>query len=75
MGPGQKFLTRFGSGQFFVARVGSGQPSLVWVWKISPKNIKFFNFFPFRSKKISSGQVGKYPGQRQVGLLFTAGQK
>jgi len=30
----------------------SGQPSMVWVWiwKISPKNVKFFNFFPFRSK-------------------------
>jgi len=26
-------------------------------------------------KKISSGQVKKYPGQRQAGLLFTAGQK
>jgi len=22
--------------------------SYLWVWKISPKNIKFFNFFPFR---------------------------
>jgi len=44
----------------------------VWIWKISPKNVKFFNFFPFGSKKISSGRVKKYPGQRQVGLLFTA---
>jgi len=34
--------------------------------------IKFFNFFPFRSKKISSGRVRKYPGQRRVGILFTA---
>jgi len=49
MGSGQKFLTRVGSGQFFVTRVGSGQPFMVWVRirKISPKNVKFFNFFPF----------------------------
>jgi len=26
-------------------------------------------------KKIAPGQVQKYPGQRRVGLLFTAGQK
>jgi len=26
-------------------------------------------------QKIASGQVKKYPGQRRVGLLFTAGQK
>jgi len=67
MGPGQKFLTR----------VGSDQALMVWVriWKISPKNVKFFNFFPFGSKKITSGRVRKYPGQSRVGLLFTAGQK
>jgi len=43
MGPGQKFLTR----------VGSGQPFMVWVciWKISPKKVKFFNFFPSGQKK------------------------
>jgi len=77
MGQGQKFFTRVGSGQFFVVLVKSGQPFMVWVWiwKISPKNIKFFNFFPFRIKKISSSWVGKYPGQQRVGLLFTAGQK
>jgi len=57
MGLGQKLLTR----------VGSGQLSLVWVWiwKISPKNHKFFNFF--HSKKISSSQVKEYPGQTQLG--------
>jgi len=67
MDPGQKFLTR----------VGSGQPFMVWVriWKISPKNVKFFNFLPFGSKKIASGRVRKYPGQSRVSLLFTAGQK
>jgi len=35
-----------------------GQPSMVrvWVWKISPKDIKFFYFFPTGQKK--SLQVG-----------------
>jgi len=44
-----------GPGQFFVAWAGSGLPSMVWVWvwKISPKNVKFFIFFPSGSKKIS----------------------
>jgi len=67
MGPVQNFLTR----------VGSGQPFMVWVriWKISPKNVKIFNFFPFRVKKIASGRVRKNPGQSRVGLLFTMGQK
>jgi len=70
MGPDQKNLTQVGKGQFLVAHVGSGQPSMVWIWiwKISPKNI---NFFTFGSKKISSGQVKKYPGHSRVGLLFT----
>jgi len=45
-----------GLGQLFVSQVGSGQPSLVWVWKISPKNPKFF-------KKISSDRV-------KVGLAY-----
>jgi len=77
MGPVQNFLTGVGSGQFFLARVGTGQPFIVWVWiwKISPKNVNFFIFFSLPVKKIFSGQVKKYPGQRQVGLLFTAGQK
>jgi len=44
MGPGQKF--------FDPGRVRSGQPFMVWVWiwKISAKNLKFSNFFPFTSK-------------------------
>jgi len=67
MGTAQNFLTRIGSGQTFVSWVGSGQPYLVWVWirKIYPKNVK----------KMSSGRVEKYPGQSQVSLLFTAGQR
>jgi len=46
-----------------------------WVWKISPKIVKFFNFFPLGQKKISSGWVKKCLGQRLVGFLFTSGQK
>jgi len=46
----------------------------VWIWKISPK-ITIFQFFLPVIKKISSGRVKKYPGQRQVSLLFTARQK
>jgi len=63
------------SGQNFVAQAGLGQPSLVWVWKFSPKNFKFFNFLLFGSTKVFLGQVKKYPGKSQVGLLFTVGQK
>jgi len=54
------FTGRVGSGLvmgtfiFFVAQAGSGQVSLVWVWKISLKNPKFFYFFPFGFQKISS---------------------
>jgi len=80
MGPGQKFLTWVGSGWVNFLWLGSGRVgSAIMVWvrirKISPKNIKFFNFFPFGSKKFASGRVRKYPGQSRVGLLFTAGQK
>jgi len=56
---------------FFVARVRFGFE----FQKFPLKNVKFFNFFPFVSKKIASGRVGKYPGRSQVSLLFTAGQK
>jgi len=46
---------------FYPGRVGSA----IWFgfgfWKISPKNVKFFNFFPLESKKISSGRVKRYP--------------
>jgi len=49
MGLGQNFWFRFGS--FFAAGFRSGWVSHLWVWKISPKNPKYFNFFPFGSKK------------------------
>jgi len=65
MGPGQKFLTR----------VGSGQPFMVWVRisKIFPKNVKFFNFFPFRSKKIASDR--KVPRSKPGQPLIYCGSK
>jgi len=53
-----------GSGQFFVARVRSGQPSLVWVWKISPKNHKIFNF----CLQIKTNLIGS--GQKVLGSMF-----
>jgi len=33
------------------------------------------NYHPVRSKKITSGQVKKYPGQSRTGPIFTAGHK
>jgi len=62
------------SGQFFVPRAGPGKVSNLWIWKISPKNPKF-SFFSLWVKKISTGRIKKYPVERRVGLLFTAGQK
>jgi len=56
----------------------SGQPSLVWVWvwKMSPKNPKFFNFFPFVlgqkniywGSKVCLGRVGSGPISRRFDL-------
>jgi len=39
----------------------------VWIWKISPKNVKIFNFFPFGSKK--SLRVGSKSTQVKDGLV------
>jgi len=75
--PWKGFQVVMGLGQKILIWVGSGQPFMAWVWfwKISPKNVKFFNFFTFGSKKIFSGHFKKYLGQRRVSLLFTVGQK
>jgi len=40
-----------------------------------PLETSNFSIFSIRVKKLSSCRVKKYPGQRNVGLLFTAGQK
>jgi len=62
MGPDENFLTQVGPGQLFVARVGSCrvQLSMLWVWKISLKNVKFSIFFP-SGKKYLFGLVQKVP--------------
>jgi len=72
-GSGSKFLARVGSIFSGSGWVRSVQPSMVWVWiwKISPKNVKLFNFFPSGQKK--SPRVRSK--STRVGLLFTAGQK
>jgi len=46
-------ITIDGSGSKFLTRVRSGQPFMVWgwFWKISLKNVKFFNFCPSGQKK------------------------
>jgi len=50
---------------------GSGSKVVwVWVWKISPKNPKFFNFFSHQVKKISSGWVKKYLGQSKLAIYY-----
>jgi len=64
-GSGVKIFDPGWVGSIFVAHDRLGQLLLVWVWKISPKNTKFFSFFP-------SDWVNKY---RLVSLLFTAGQR
>jgi len=70
MGPSQKVLTLVGSHQFFVAQ---GRVSLSWFgFEFGKFPLKMLNFL---GQKIFSGQDKKYTGQRQVDLLFTAGQK
>jgi len=64
-----------GLGQIFLTRVRSAIYGLGLNLENFPWKHQFFNFFPFGSKKISSGQVKKYLRRRQVSLLFTAGQK
>jgi len=60
-----------------LGQVGSGQPSMVWVWvaKISPKNINFFNFFSLRSKKNLFRSSQKVPGSKAGRLLIYCGSK
>jgi len=73
MASGQNFLTRVGFGSIFCSSgwVRSAiYMSWVWVWKISPKKINFFHFFPFESKKISSG-----PGLNAGWPLIYCGSK
>jgi len=75
MGPGQNFLTRVRV-NFLV--LGSDRVSHLWFgfeFGKFPQKMSNFSIFSLRVKKISSGHVRKYPGQRRVSLLFTGGQK
>jgi len=60
-GSGSKNLIGVGSGQYFIAQVRLGQPYLVWVWKILPKNLKFFNFCPSDKKSHRVGSKIRRP--------------
>jgi len=59
MGPDQTFLTQ----------VRLGQPSLVWVWKISPK-IPNFAIFSLRVKKNIIGSGQKVHGSKTIRPLI-----
>jgi len=62
MGLGQKF------------RPGSGQPLMVFIWKFSPKNVKFFNFCP-SGKKNLFGSSQKVTGSKGGRPLIYSGSK
>jgi len=47
MGSGQTF---FDLGRAIFLLLWSGHVSYLWIWKIFPKNPKFFNFFPLGQK-------------------------
>jgi len=66
-GFGSKILIQVELGWFFV---GSGQPSLVWVWKISNKSIKLFNFSLGQKNLFGSGEEvpGSKTGQPLISL-------
>jgi len=49
VGSGLKFFDPSLAGSTFLLRLGLS--SLILVWKISPKNTKFFKFFPSDQKK------------------------
>jgi len=54
MSPGQNFMTRVGLGQQFMF--------WVWIWKIPPKNVKFFNFCPLgQNKSLRVGSKAGWP--------------
>jgi len=66
MGPVQKIWPGPGGVHFLL--LGSGEPSLVWVWKISPKNTKFSFFSPLGQKNLfRSGQKYAQAGSGKVG--------
>jgi len=62
-------------GSIFCGSSRSGSAIYGLGLKNFPSKCQIFQFFSLLVKKISSGRVKKCPGQRRVGLLFTAGQK
>jgi len=62
--------------KLFIQDSRSGWISHLWFgFGKFPLKTSNFLIFSLRVKKISSGSVKKYLRQRQVSLLFTAGQK
>jgi len=70
-GAGSKF---FDPSRINFLWLGSGQPFMVWVWKISPKNVKFFNFYPLGQKNLF-GLSQKVPGSKVDQPLIYCGSK
>jgi len=72
------FKLVMGPGQIFLTLVRSGQPFMVWfwIWKISPKNVKFLIFFPcFWIKKNLFGLGQKVPGSKAGWSFIYCGSK
>jgi len=76
-GSGSKYFDPGLVWSILVAPAGPGRVTQFGFGKFLnfPLKSQIFNFFPLSSKKISSGQVKNFPGQRWVSLIFTAGQK
>jgi len=78
-GSGSKIFDPGRVGSIFcgLGQVGSGQPFMVWarIRKISPKNVKLFNFFPFGIQKNCFGSGRKVPGSKPGQPLIYCGSK
>jgi len=65
---------QFGPGWVNFLWLGLGQPSMVWVWKISPRNVKCFNFFSLPVKTNIFGLGQKVPGSKAGTSKASSGQ-
>jgi len=71
-------IYRYEEETYLIFVMGPGRVGHLWFgFGFGKFSLKMSNFsiFSLRVKKISLGWVKKYPGQRHVGLLFSAGQK